>query len=125
RGSSFCGRGASSSPRPSPEYRRDAHGRGRSPDSRRRHEGESDRGHRSRSGPSTPSKRQVDEVFVHSGVAVSGAGSVSSVVLPLETGLVDTPSTPAVSLVFRFAQMQIDDHARTLQNLLDAHTEQP
>ncbi|CAM9655553.1 unnamed protein product, partial [Pylaiella littoralis] len=72
-----------------------------------------------------PSKRQVDEVFVHSGVPVSGAGSVSSVVLPLETGLVDTRSRPAASLAFRFAQMQIDDHVRTLQNLPDAHTEQP
>ncbi|CAM9868592.1 unnamed protein product, partial [Pylaiella littoralis] len=92
RGSSARGGSASSSPRPSPEHRRQ-------PD------GGSHRSSRSHSGSSgRQTKRQVGEVGVHSGVERSSAGSVSSVVLPLEEGLDATPSPPAASLAFRFAQ---------------------
>ncbi|CAM9882680.1 unnamed protein product, partial [Pylaiella littoralis] len=94
RGSSARGGSASSSPRPSPEHRR-------------RQDGGSDHSSRSHSGSSgRQTKRQESEVGVHSGVERSSAGSVSSVVLPLEEGLDATPSPPAASLAFRFAQMQ-------------------
>ncbi|CAM9991006.1 unnamed protein product [Pylaiella littoralis] len=91
----------------------------------RRQEGKSDRNDRSRSSSSGSNKRQVDEVFVSSDVAVSEVDSVSSVVVPLEAGSHDTLSPRAASLAFRFAQIQLDDHARTLQNLHVTHTSPP
>ncbi|CAN0361985.1 unnamed protein product, partial [Pylaiella littoralis] len=65
---------------------------------RRQPDGGSHRSSRSHSGSSgRQPKRQVREVGVHSGVDRSSAGTVSSVVLPLEEGLDPTPSPCSVA----------------------------